>query len=132
MHGLEHLLSIDSIADAAGQDPSMSGFGSDTIYLLVGKLSGNGSAANTMQVSLFANGSNVPDFTLPGFSWMLTAQGGAGYNPTLSKVQITTPAEANYTISNLWIGTASAIPEPVGMVAGVAVAGMLARRRRIG
>ena len=59
-----------------------------------------------------SNGSVVANFTDPGFAWMLTAQGSAGYNPMITDLQFTSRAEANYTISNVWIGDAAAILPP--------------------
>ncbi len=112
LHGLEHQLSIDSVADTLGQDASANGFSSNAVYLFVGKISGNGTAANTLQASLFASGSVVADFTEPNFQWMLTAQSGATFNPIITDVQFISPDEANYTISNIWIGSAAMMLPP--------------------
>jgi len=129
--GLSQQLSILSQADAAGQDISMSGFSSNATYLIVGKLSGNGAAANSMQASLFANGANVSDFTSPSFPWMLTALSTAGYNPIVTSVEFTSPAEADFTVSNLWIGNAATIPEPsLGLICMAALPAIIHRALR--
>jgi hypothetical protein len=54
---------------------------------------------------LFADGVTVGQFTDPAFSWMVTAQ-GSGSNPLVSQLRFTSLHEANYTVSNVWIGTA--------------------------
>ncbi|HEX8524032.1 MAG TPA: glycosyl hydrolase family 18 protein [Tepidisphaeraceae bacterium] len=129
LKGLEQLLGINSQADATGQDVSLGGFGTNTTYLLVGKLAANGNGANTLQASIFPSGSVVGNFTSPSFAWMLTALGSANYNPIITSILFSTPAEANYTVSNLWLGTAATmVPEP-GMV-GVAAVGLMALRGR--
>ena len=83
------------------------GFASDTTYLFLAKISGNGEGANTIQASLLPSGSVVPNFTQPEFQWMLTAQGGAGFNPVITDLQFVSQAEANYTVSNVWVGNAA-------------------------
>ena len=65
-----------------------------------------------MQASLFASGAVVADFTDPNFQWMLTAQGNAGYNPVITDLQFTSRSDANYTVSNVWIGNAATILPP--------------------
>jgi hypothetical protein len=110
--GLSQQFAIDSVADTAALDISSAGFASNTTYLFVGKISGNGSAANKMQASLFSTGAVVADFTNPDFPWMLTAQSSASYNPLITDLQFTSRAEANFTVSNVWIGSAAAILPP--------------------
>ncbi len=112
MRGLQQQFAIDSVADTTGQDVSAGGFSANNTYLFVGKISGNGSGANTMQASLFPTGAVVANFTDPSFQWMLTAQGSAGYNPVITDLQFTSRAEANYTVSNVWIGNAATILPP--------------------
>jgi hypothetical protein len=109
LRGFQHQIAIQSQADISGQDVFAGGFASDTTYLVVGKLSGNGTAANTMQASLFASGAVVGNFTTPGFQWMLSAQGSAGYNPIITDIQFSNPSAANYTVSNVWIGSGAAL-----------------------
>ena len=104
---------VSSVADAAGQDVvSAGGFAANTTYLFVGKISGHGLEANTMQASLFSNGATVANFTDPGFQWMLSAASGAGYNPIITDLKFTSRAETNYTVSNVWIGNAATILPP--------------------
>ncbi len=111
--GLQQQFGINSVADTTGQDVISAGrFAANATYLFVGKISGNGSGANQLQASLFANGAIVADFTNPEFPWMLTAQGSANYNPIITDLQLTNSAEANYTASNVWIGNAAAIVPP--------------------
>jgi hypothetical protein len=112
LRGLQQQFAIDSVADAGGQDVSMGGFTSSTTYLFVGKISGNGSGANTLQASIFPTGSVVANFTDPGFQWMLTANGSLGFDPAISALQFTTRAESNYTVSNIWIGNAATLLPP--------------------
>jgi MprA protease rhombosortase-interaction domain-containing protein len=112
LRGQQHQFAIDSVADAAGQDVAAGGFASDTTYMFVGKISGNGSGANTMQASLFASGSVVANFTDPGFQWMLTATGSAGFNPVITKLQFTSQSVGNFTVSNVWIGGAATMLPP--------------------
>lgn len=107
--GSQQKLAIDSIADAAGQDASTSGFTSNNTYLFIAKISGNGAGANLMQASLFPTGSMVANFTDPSFQWMITAQGSAAYNPLISGIQFSSNQDANFTVSNVWIGNATAI-----------------------
>ena len=112
LRGLQQQFAIDSTADTTGQDISAGGFTSNGIYLFVGKISGNGAGANTMQASLFASGSVVANFTDPSFQWMLTAQGSAGFNPVIADLQFTSQSVAYYTVSNVWIGSAATILPP--------------------
>ncbi|HEX3599568.1 MAG TPA: glycosyl hydrolase family 18 protein [Lacipirellulaceae bacterium] len=107
--GSQQKLAIDSLVDAAGQDTSTSGFTSNNTYLFVAKIAGNGAGANLMQASLFPTGSMVANFTDPSFQWMITAQGSAAYNPLISGIQFTSNQDANFTVSNVWIGNAAAI-----------------------
>lgn len=95
-------------ADAAGQDvTSADGFNANTTYMIVGKLSGNGAGANTLQVSLFDWSGSIGNFTDPNFAWMLTAAGSEGFNPTITDLAWNSPSFANYTVSNVWVGGAS-------------------------
>ncbi|BBO32068.1 glycosyl hydrolase family 18 protein [Lacipirellula parvula] len=99
--------SIRSQADAAGDDVTADGFAADATYLFVAKISGNGSAANTLQASLFAYGSHVGNFTDPQFEWMLTANGGAGFDPIITQLQFKSSAEGSFSVSNLLVGQES-------------------------
>jgi hypothetical protein len=134
LRGQQQQFAIDSIADATGQDVAAGGFTSNATYLFVGKISGNGSGANKLQASLFPTGAVVGNFSDPNFAWMLTAFGSGGYNPSITDLQFTSRAEANYTVSNVWIGSGSAfslpnIPEPgLGVLCGVAAMGLKLRR----
>jgi Glycosyl hydrolases family 18/Dockerin type I domain len=104
--GQQEEFSIRSQADAAGEDVSANGLVADTTYMFVGKIDGNGGEPNLLQASLFPNGSNVGNFTDPSFPWMLTAQGSARFNPLVTQLQFKSLFEANYTVSNVWIGPA--------------------------
>jgi hypothetical protein len=97
---------IRSQADAGGQDVTGDGFAADTAYLFVGKISGNGAGANTLQASLFESGSTVENFTDPEFAWTLTAEGSERFNPVITRLQFTSLFEANFAVSNIWIGAA--------------------------
>jgi hypothetical protein len=105
--GIQQQIYIQSQADTAGQDVTTGGLLPDTTFLFVGKIAGNGAGANTMQASLFANGASVGNYADPSFPWMLTAQSSAGFNPIITQLQFTSLFEANYTVSNIWLGTAA-------------------------
>ena len=107
LDGLGGAVGINSQADATGDDVSTTGFTSDTTHLLVGRLSGNGAGANTIDLSLFPEGATVGDFTDESFSWMLTAEGSAGYNPLIAGLQMKSLYETNFTVSNVQIGPAN-------------------------
>jgi hypothetical protein len=107
LRGSQQNVAIQSQADAAGQDVSSAGFLPNTTYMVIGKLSGNGAEANTMQASWFANGAAVGNFTNPSFPWLLTATSSESFNPTLTQLQFTSPSVANFTVSNVWIGDAA-------------------------
>jgi hypothetical protein len=68
------------------------------------------------------------------FAWMLTANGSGGYNPTITDLQFTGRADRNFTVSNVWVGSAaalslSAIPEPgTGVLCRMAAAALRLRR----
>ena len=98
---------IRSQADAAGQDVMADGFAAGETFLFVGKISGNGVDANKLQASLFATGSTVDNFTDPDFQWMLSADGGIGYNPMITQLEFTSFFEANYTVSSVMVGSAA-------------------------
>ena len=101
-------------ADSLGEDVSTDGFGADATYLFVGKVSGHGAEANTLHASLFAEGSSVGNFTDPNFPWMLSATGG-GLNPAITELQLRSTYEGNFTVSNMWVGSAEtffAAPAP--------------------
>jgi hypothetical protein len=112
LRGLQQQFAIDSVADSTGQDVAAGGFSANNTFLFVGKISGNGSGANTLQASLFASGAIVADFTDPNFQWMLTANGSAGFDPIISTLQFTTHSESNFTVSNVWIGSAETLLPP--------------------
>jgi len=99
--------SIRSQADAAGDDVTSDGFAVNLTYLFIGKISGNGAAANTIQATMIPSGQMIPNFSSPAFDWMLTAQSSAGFNPVITQLQFTSQFEANYTVSNVWIGPES-------------------------
>jgi hypothetical protein len=130
IRGSQQQLALLSQADAAGQDVTLGGMSPNSTFLVVGKIAGNGSAANVLQASFFASGAEVGEFTSPNFAWMLTAQGGAGYNPLITQLQFSSLFESSFTISNLWVGTSATIPEPAS--ASLLALGALAllRRRR--
>ncbi|MEX2170486.1 MAG: glycosyl hydrolase family 18 protein [Pirellulales bacterium] len=107
LRGSQQQVAIQSQADTAGQDVAASGFLPNTTYTVIGKLSGNDAAANTMQASWFASGSVIDNFTNPSFPWMLTANSSANFNPTIDMLQFTSAAVANFTVSNVWIGGAA-------------------------
>jgi hypothetical protein len=98
---------IRSQADVAGQDVMADGFAAGETFLFVGKISGNGADANKLQASLFAPGSTVGNFTAPDFQWMLSADGGVDYNPAITALEFTSLFEANYTVSNVMVGSAA-------------------------
>jgi hypothetical protein len=105
--GQQQQFGIESQPDAAGQDVFNTGFAPNATYLFVGKIAGNGAGANTMQAALFANGANVNNFASASFPWTVTAEGSAGFNPLISQLQFTSQYEANYTVSNVWVGSAA-------------------------
>src|SRR4029079_15648514 len=121
--GLTHQFGIDSVADVSGQDVLAGGFASDTTYMLIAKISGNGSGANTMYASLFDVGDTIGNFTDAGFQWMVTAQGSASFNPTVTAIKLTSNAGANYTVSNVWIGSAAAMLSSAGSGSSANLAG---------
>ena len=102
--GSQAQFAVRSQADGAGEDASANGFAANSTYLLVGKITGNGAGANTLQASLLDGSATVGNFTSPLFPWMLTAQGSAGFNPTITQLGLVSPYTANYTVSNVWIG----------------------------
>ena len=106
-HGQQNNFSIRSQADSAGDDVQTGGFAADATYLFVGKISGNGLGANTLQASLFANGADVGNFADPHFQWMLTATGGTGFDPKITNLQFKSLHEGSFTVSNLWVGAES-------------------------
>ncbi len=134
LRGLQGDFSILSQADMLGQDAGSGGFFTNTTYLIVGKLTGNGSGANTMQMSWFQNGQSVGDFTSPAFAWKLTAHGSGGYDPTITDVRFMSLFETSYTVSNLWVGGASLVPEPAGaaLVLTMLLPALVRRRRSRG
>ncbi len=112
IRGLQQQFGIESAADLAGDDVFAGGFTSNNVYLFVGKFSGNGTGANTMQASLFPTGSTIANFTDPAFQWMLTAHSAASFDPVITGLQFTSFAEGNFTVSNVWIGGAASILPP--------------------
>ncbi len=109
IRGQQQQFSIDSVGDATGENVTSSGFAPNSVFLFVGKISGNGSDANTMQASLFPTGSSVADFTDPTFQWMLTAHSTESFNPIITGLQFTSTSVTNFTVSNLWTGDAAGI-----------------------
>jgi len=118
LHGLQQQISIDSVLDQAGQDVVAGGFSSSFTYLVVAKISGNGSAANTIEASIFAPGATVGNFTDASFPWMLTATSSAGFNPVITQLQFASPAGANFTVSNLYVGSAASLIAPTQTLQG--------------
>ncbi len=107
LRGSQEEFAIQHQADAGGEDVSRSGFSADSTYMFVGKISGNGNGANTIQASLWPNYSSIGNFAEPNYPWMLTAESSDGFNPTITDLQFTSLFEANYTVSNVWTGTAA-------------------------
>jgi hypothetical protein len=105
--GLQQQFAIQSQADTAGQDVTAGGFAPDATFLFVGRIAGNGAGANTMQASILASGAAVGNYADPSFPWMLTAHSSASFNPVITQLQFTSLFEANYTVSNVWTGTAA-------------------------
>jgi hypothetical protein len=103
--GAQQQFGIRSQADAAGQDVAAGGFAANATFLFVAKLSGNGAGGNTLKASLLPGGSSIGNFADPQFPWMLVAEGGVGFNPLITELRFTSPYEANYTVSNIWIGS---------------------------
>lgn len=112
VRGSQQQVAINSQADAGGQDVAAGGFLSNTTYMVVGKISGNGDGANKMQASWFASGSSVDNFANPSFPWMLTAESSAGFNPTIEQLQFTSAYVGNFTVSNVWLGDADSFFDP--------------------
>ncbi|MFO0789495.1 MAG: glycosyl hydrolase family 18 protein [Pirellulales bacterium] len=111
-YGLQQQFAIETPNDGAADNVTGTGFGANATYLLVGKISGNGTGGNTLQASLFPPGSLVANFTDPGFAWMLTAHGSAEYNPQLTGLKILSSADSSFTVSNVWIGNAATMLTP--------------------
>jgi hypothetical protein len=105
--GLQQEFAIQSQADAAGQDISTNGFAADTTYLVVGKIAGNGTAANTLQASIFASGANVGNFASASFPWAITAESSSGFHPVVTELQFQSLYQASFSVSNVWIGSAA-------------------------
>ena len=118
LSGKQEELKIGSLFDPDGESLTSGGFAPNTTYLFVGKLSGNGADANMLQASLLPSGSVVGNFTDPSFPWMLTAHGGAGYNPILTQLQFRSTFEGNFTVGNLWLGNATAFFTPTAASMG--------------
>jgi GH18 family chitinase len=116
--GKQEQFGIKSLIDVSGEDVTAVGFAPNTTYLFVGKISGNGAGANTMQASLLPSGSVVGNFTDPSFPWMLTAHGSASFNPVVTQLQFRSLFEFNFTISNLWLGNAAAFFTPTATSMG--------------
>jgi Glycosyl hydrolases family 18 len=105
-HGQQQQFAIRSQADAAGDDVSAGGFAPDSTYLFVGKIAGNGTRTNSIQASLFPSGTTIGRFIDPDFDWMLTAGSSEGFDPIITQLEFNGLYEANYTVSNVWIGGA--------------------------
>jgi hypothetical protein len=118
LDGLQQKFGIDSKGALGAADTSTLGFTANTTYMFVGRISGSADGPATLSASLFAPGSVVADFTNPDFQWMLTTQGSSQLSISLSDLQIMSRAEANFTVSNVWIGSASAILPPTRTLQG--------------
>ncbi|TWU22796.1 glycosyl hydrolase family 18 protein [Bythopirellula polymerisocia] len=105
--GMSGQVGINSRADVGGDNDSLGGFLPDTTYLVIGKITGSESNANTLELSFLSEGSSVGNFTDSTFPWMLSAQSSIGFDPLISHLQLVSLYEANYTVSNIQIGPAS-------------------------
>jgi hypothetical protein len=114
-HGKQTQFGIRSQADAAGQDEMAGGFNPFTVYLFVAKISGNGAGGTTLEASLIPNESTVGNFTRPDFPWMMSVEGGAGFNPVITQLQFRSLFESNFTVSNVRVGAAAAFFTPPGV-----------------
>ncbi len=106
LSGMSGQVGINSRADTGGEDVSTTGFLPDITYLLVGKITGSAVDVNTLELSFFPEGDSVADFTDPSFSWMLTAHSSLGFDPAIAKLRFVSLYEANYSVSNIQIGSA--------------------------
>lgn len=113
--GLQEQFAIRNQADLGGADAAGDGFEPDATYLFVGKILGNGLEANTIEASLFAEGATIDNFADAGFDWMIAAEGSESFNPVIAQVQFESLYESNYTVSNVWVGTASDFALPEGL-----------------
>jgi len=105
--GRQQKFAVQSEADVTGDTVAATGLLPNSVYMFVAKLTGNGLDSNTMQATLIPSGSTVGDFTSPSFTWMLTAHSSAGFNPVITGLQWLAAPDANYTVSNIWIGDAA-------------------------
>lgn len=106
-HGQQQQFSLRSQADSTGGDVTATGFAPNTTYLLVGRIQGNGAGANTLSVSLLPAGANIGNFAADSFDWNLTTTSSVGFNPVITDVRLQSLYEGNFTVSNLWLGTAA-------------------------
>jgi hypothetical protein len=106
-HGQQQQFSLRSQADSTGGDVTATGFAPNTTYLLVGRIQGNGNGANTLSVSLLPAGASIGNFAADSFDWNLTNTSSASFNPVITDVRLQSLYEGNFTVSNLWLGTAA-------------------------
>lgn len=105
--GKQQQFGVASPGDPGGETDLQGGFAPDATYMFVARISGNGSDANAIEASLFADGAAVGNFTDPNFEWMLAAQNSSAFNPVLTQLQFVSSYQANFTVSNVWMGSAS-------------------------
>lgn len=107
LHGLQQTVSIRSQSDTTGDDVQTTGFAPDTTYMLVGRIQGNGGAANSIAVSLLPPGGEIGNFASDSFTWDITATSTPGFDPTITQLELQSLFEGNFTVSNVWTGTAA-------------------------
>ena len=110
--GLQQQFGIDSVADATGQDVAAGGFTSNDLPVYrqdFGKRQRREYDAGVAVSDGVCRSAISPTRISPGCSRHI---GSGGFNPTITDLQFTSDAGANYTVSNVWIGDAATILPP--------------------
>lgn len=107
LHGQQQQVSIRSQADIGGEDATTTGFAPDATFMLVGRVLGGGAGANSISVSLLPEGASVGNFAADEFMWDLTVESSTSFNPVITDLGLKSLYEGNFTVSNVWLGTAA-------------------------
>lgn len=99
--------------DQGTQFGSTGGFASDTSMMVIGKLSASTENGSQLQLSLVPNGGVVENFTAPDYPWQAAVTGTWADQPMLSSIELESLFAGNFTVSNLWLGSAVDFFQPM-------------------
>jgi len=93
--------------DQGTQFGSTGNFTADSTMMVIGKISNTPETGAQLQLSLVPSGGVVDDFTASDYPWQTAVSGTWADQPILSALELESSYEGNFTVGNLWLGSAT-------------------------